>query len=291
MSKRDVLDEKMAPRFAWRVTAPEVLPREEAAKGTPLRVAAAVEQARKARTWDTFDSLVRLGCEGDVAEVLDVAERAVNEYDGEPGAFEPVCGAARELEKKGRIDAAWILERLRRPESPVFTIAVHLSWESPSEEVLEALRAALGSAAREGAAAAEAAHGLIAHQAMKIDDPRLAGLLERAPVYARASLTGALIDFEASPGLWRRHVLGALLSPEESVAAEVLEPLCAKRPMGTRELFEEVLSHPATAYVRSAVEHFLKSPDDPARYWQDLNDQLDPNTDAGSPDDEARKPN
>lgn len=237
------------------------------------RVVAAAEEAFRAGTWDTFESLVRLGNERGVAAVLDVAERVVNGYAGEPEAFGPLYRVARELEQAARIDAAWILERLHRPESATFSIAAHLSWRSKSEEVLSALRAALDSAAREGAAAAEAARTLVGIGALAVDDPRLDGLLERAPVHPRASLVGTLIDFDAPLSTCRRHVVDLLLSPSETVASEVLEPLYSKQPEATYELFEELLDRDMTENVRATMQHLLRAPNEAALYWQGAKEQ------------------
>jgi hypothetical protein len=245
------------------------------APGLEARVARAAEQARAARDWALFDRLMPFGDRHGAAAVLDVAARAMVEHDGDPEAFAPVYHGAWRLEKAGRIDGAWLLEQLRQPESPVFSLAAQLVRTATPEPAHAALRDTLESSARAGAAAAEAAMKLLALDGLALDDGRLDGILERAPAPARAALAAMLLDCGAPLAAYQRHVVELLLAPDEKPAGDVMESLYSKRPEGMDELFEELLPRVTARNVRRTMEHYLGAPSQAASYWADR-DEDDP---------------
>lgn len=257
--------------FDTKRSAVEALATLRDAPELDARTAAAAEQARAGRRWDLFERLVDLGSKRGAAAVLDVAERAVAGYDGDPRAFGPLYRAVWALEKAGRIDGEWLLERARRPESPVFAIAARHACKRSPEAVHAALRDALDSPARGGAAAAEAAARLVALDALAVEDERLAGIVERAPEPGRTDLVAMLIDCGAPLSTWREHVSAILLRPGDDESSEVLEALWSKQPEGTYELFEELLPRVTAENVRGLMEHHLSAPSAAELYWADRN--------------------
>jgi hypothetical protein len=250
----------------WATEALETLP---ASPTLDARAAGAAEAAFARGDEDLFQYLMDLGGARRTAPVLAVATRAVDARDVRPEAVEMAHRAARALRNAGCIDSGWLLERLRDPELPAFGAVADLVDRAAPEEVVGALRAALESPARGGAAAAEAARCLVWKGDISTDDPRLAGIRERAPAKARADLAAAQIDLGAPLDGLRRDVAEALLSPDPRVTHELIEALYSKRPEGMDELFEELLPRVPAGDARGVMEHYLRAPTEASRYWVD----------------------
>ncbi|MRG93508.1 hypothetical protein [Polyangium spumosum] len=233
------------------------------------RIAAAAGEALRQRDFELFDRLMFLGSARKTLGVLDVAMAALSSYDGDPATYGPVSHAASVLARAERLDDAWILSMLERPEASQFPIAAGLVRSDSPAPMLEALTRALGSPARGGAAAAEAAQVLVLQEVIAGDDPRLPGILERAPDLARAELCGALIDVKVPLASYREHVAACLLSPDPRVTRELHDPLWCREPEGRDELFEELLPRVQVEDTRDFMRHHLRAPNEAATYWVD----------------------
>lgn len=239
------------------------------APGLDERIAAAAEEARAEGRWARFERLATLGADRGAAVVLDVAERAVAGFRGEREARKPMRTMARALREAGRIGPEWILDGLRRPESPRFTLAASLVHRPASEPVIEALRAAAGGRTGDGASEAEAVKELISLEAMSLDDPCIEGILSRAAPLPRAELIGELLYQRAPLELVQSHATELLLGADREAADEVSESLYLRDPEGTYELFEELLPKMPPGNARDLMRHYLRAPNEAARYWVD----------------------
>ncbi|MDI1434099.1 hypothetical protein [Polyangium sorediatum] len=250
------------------------------------RIAAMAREALQQRRFDLFERLMYLGSERKAQEVLDVAPAVLSAYDGDPEAFDAVFQAASALVQAKRLDDAWILSALAEPEGPLFAVAASLVRKSSPAPVFEALTRALGSTARGGASAAEAAHVLVLQEILAGDDARLSGILDRAPARARAALCGALLDNEVPLASYREHVAACLISPDPQVAQELHDPLWLRKPDGMEELFEEVLPRVQVEDTRDFLFYLLGAPNEAAKFWVDGGDDEDEDEDAWDDEDE-----
>ncbi|MDI1484402.1 hypothetical protein [Polyangium sp. y55x31] len=256
------------------------------APGLDARIAAAAREALGQKRFELFDRLMSLGSERKAPEVLDVARAALSTYDGDPEAQGSVCRAAYVLAQAKCLEDAWILSALAQPEAPLFPVAARLIRASSPAPMLEALTRALASTARGGAAAAEAAEVLVLQEVLAGDDPRLAGILERAPDRERAALCGALIDAKVPLAAYRHHVAACLLSPDPRVTRELHDPLWLRKPDGMAELFEEVLPRVQEEDTRDLMLHLLRAPNEAAKYWVDGGEDEDEDEDEDDWEDE-----
>lgn len=236
------------------------------------RIAAEGEAALAARDFSKLERVVLLGSRRRTPAALDLGERCIALVDDDPAAQNAAQQCAYALEGAGRIGEAWLVDALSRPESLRFSIAARLCRRSKLATVRAALESALGSPARAGSAACEAAEALVAMEALPVTDPCLAGIIERAPARARGSLLGTLLHFGAAFAPLRVHFMDLLLDPDEKAAENAFEDLYAKQPEGTWELFEAILPLQPNPAIREAIQRHLGEPSEAEIYWRDGGD-------------------
>ena len=247
------------------VTMPE-------APGIEALLVAEAAAARGARDWERLREVLRIGCRRKIPAALALVEELLATVDEEPGHRTAVWWSLDELRDAGRLDEAWVLAALERPESHAFEIAVHRAGKKPSLAALAALQRALESTARGGAAAAEAAQHLVWCNAIGTDDRRLDGILERAPLMARAELLGMLLLLEAPLAPLRRHYADVLTGSDEKAVAEAFEDLYGRKPDGTYELLQSVRPLVSAPKVREAIDDYLGEPSEAELYWRHSDD-------------------
>ncbi|MCC6553785.1 MAG: hypothetical protein IT372_12295 [Polyangiaceae bacterium] len=274
-------------RWAYAIHwALDALVRLKDAPELDARVAAEGAEALRMRHLEKLGRLVLLGWRRRSPEVLALAERCLAALDEDPGLIGAAVQCAHALDDAGRIDDGWLLAALRAPDSPRFAVAARLSRKRTSPDLLEALEGALGSPARNGTAAAEAAEALVLMKAISREDPRLDGILERAPDKDRASLAGALVFHGAPVSSLRRHFLATLTSPDDEAASRAFEDLYARPPAETEEIFEAALAMSPPPPVRERLERRLGKPSETELYWRETDEDEDDEGDEGDEESE-----
>jgi hypothetical protein len=136
------------------------------------------------------------------------------------------------------------------------------------ELCVEALRAALGSSARDGATAASAAEALVEVGDLAPDDPQLDGLLSRAPFAERGGLAQTLLRRRRDLTGLVPHFVALLGQSDERIASEALDAMSFDTERRTTVL-EQALAigvHPA---VLDRVRHGLGRPTSSETYFAD----------------------
>jgi hypothetical protein len=262
------------PRERWQMSyaihwASEVLVQMKDAPALDARIVEAGAEARSSGDYEKLVRLVSIGCRRRLPGALELATRCIDALDEEPALLDAAIQCGYALLHAERIDEEWLLDLLTKPESLRFGIVTCIVRHRPSPPGLAALERALSSTARGGAAAAAAAEALAAINALATDDPRLDGILARAPERERSSLAGALVRLGAPLSNLRGHVMGLLTGANEEAAREMLEDLFIKEPEGITELLESALAQSPTPRIRAELERFLEKPSEAELYFQD----------------------
>jgi hypothetical protein len=273
---KDTEDEGSA---GWRCafSAHQVLGLPGDLPGLDEALARAAAEARQAQAWGAFSFLVAAACRRGSPAVMAMAR----EIFDDPESTLPALRAARSAleRRKESVDLAWLLTHLRRPGSLAFSMIANLARESTALEVLDALRVAMESDAREGAAAAEATEQLLRMKAIGAEDRRLDGILERAPITERVDLLGTLLFVEAPLAPFRRHFLHVLSSQSKDTLLSLLWTFDVRKPKGMIELFQDVLPRVTDPDVRHELEFELGEPSERETYWQTGDEDLDEDDD------------
>ncbi|MFT3772838.1 MAG: hypothetical protein QM820_46220 [Minicystis sp.] len=107
-----------------------------------------------------------------------------------------------------------------------------------------------------------------------MDEPRLDGILERAPEDARLRLLRALLDEGAPLASVRRHCAALLASRDERVATtmfSVLEGSCHGAELW--DVMESAMALEPTEAMRERIDHYLGAPSEAEMYWRELEDE------------------
>lgn len=264
----------------------QMLARAGAIDGLDEQLEAAGREAWEARAWTAFARLASAGCDRRVPGVIRRVLELVDAPDLPPESHRAVLDAASSLPPDAT-DEGWIVARLRRPESLAFLVADRRSGATPTLAVLDALRDALGSSARDGGSAAEAAATLLHQGAIGPEDARLDLILERAPLRERARLAYQILAKHGPIELFRRHLLSVLTTGDIVDADAVLDEIEQHEPKGWKDLYEDALPFVTSAKVRAAIEHALGEPHEQLLYWQDTGDHIEDDEDDDPEDDVA----
>jgi hypothetical protein len=165
-----------------------------------------------------------------------------------------------------------VLDILKSPEAPRFSVGARLCRKRTAPAILAALTSALDSPARGGASAADAAATLVAMKALPWDDARLDGILDRAPPREREDLLSAMLFAEAPISLVRRHALDLLVCEDEKIAGLVIDDLLMRESDESTEVLEAALRLRPTPYIVSAIKDHLDQPGEAELYWRDGGD-------------------
>jgi hypothetical protein len=250
--------------------------------------------ARAAGQHERFADLARVGLERRLPAVAALAQEVLAAEPADDAAVDAAASVGWRWAQDHPLGEAWYLEALGRPASRRFSLGVRLlaGLRRPSRAARAALRAALGSTARGGAAEAEAAHELLRRGLLRPDDPRLPAILAGAPAGERAALVGEL-RFRKVPFARIREALSSVLTgPDEKAAMSLYEALYLWDDPGAREVMGEAYARVPHVAVREAIEHVLELPTEAERYWGDVDQPEDEEPDppggtaAGDEDDE-----
>jgi hypothetical protein len=251
----------------------------EATTGMPeidARFVQETEAALARGAWQTLGALALTGGRRGVPGVLAVAERVLAMAEHEPAAEAIAVDCAQALQSAGRLRTKWFVTALGRPSSPLCAIAAEVVCVGAKPGVVLALQRALGDGARGGRSAAAAAKALVMTGESPADDPRLDGILERAPERECEELVSALLDAGAPLSTVRRHCARLLLSRDERIAIDVFVTLERfARGAEMWDLMESVMALGPTGEVRESIEHYLGAPSEAETYWRELGDEDD----------------
>jgi hypothetical protein len=233
------------------------------------RLLADADGALSDGAWPRFERLLEIGQRRALDGMLSAAMRCLEAPDGDTAWLSAARASAYALRGTARLSERWLIAALRDPGAPRFAIAADAAPWHGSPEVRSALEEALGSGAREGRAAAEAAQALVILKAIGVDDPRLGGILDGAPEHERLGLLANLTFFGAPLAPLRRWYVELLVSKDPRVAAEAFEDLYGRDLEGTWELFESVLPLGPLEPARGRIERYLGVPSEAETYWSD----------------------
>jgi hypothetical protein len=190
-------------------------------RGIDVRLVSEMAMSLAERDWVRlrYASAVALARGAPAAQVI--AHRVVEVAASEPEAAEAAVECARHLRTAGALDDAWAASALAHPEQPIFAVAAR-TWRGASA-IRPALEAALGSRARGGASAVDAAIALLeSDPALSPRDRRLAAILESSIPAHRAELVYAMCARGAPLSSLARHLEELLVSPDPNVAGALV---------------------------------------------------------------------
>ncbi|MCL2450780.1 MAG: hypothetical protein FWD17_17700, partial [Polyangiaceae bacterium] len=191
------------------------------------------------------------------ARVLEVAERDAD-------ALDAAVECARHLRAAGVIDDAWALEAMAKTESPIFAVAARV-WRAEGA-VRAALERALGSPARSGASAAQAAIALLhGEPGLSPRDRRLPGVLAAAAPVDRAELIYAMCVHGAPLAVAGQHLQELMTASDPEVTRALVGVAAWLRSPKARALLRDVLPRVVDFELRADVEEALGT--GPAPYW------------------------
>jgi hypothetical protein len=193
-----------------------------------------------------------------------IAQRVLEVAEEDEEATEAAVECARGLRSLGRLDDAWALVVLARPQSALFAVVAR-AWRK-SSAVRDALEVALGSGARGGASAAEAAAALLdSEPALSARDKRLPGVLAAAPPPQRAGLVFAMCVRGAPLGVVASHLESLLTSPDARVTSALVGVALWLKSSKAHALLRAVLPRVVDAELRADIEEELGEPVTP--FW------------------------
>ncbi|EYF02473.1 hypothetical protein [Chondromyces apiculatus] len=278
--------------------AGEALAKVKGAPGLEARIAEEGEAALRAGDHRKLERIVRIGCQRRTPVAAQLGQRLLDGVDAAEGSVEAavLCGYA--LHAAGKLDTGWVLAALRAPESLRFSVAARLCKPEASAEVVALLSATLGSKARGGAAAAEAAAALLSLKALAVEDSRLDGILREAAgtPAARSQLAGLLLRLGAPFAQLKGHFLELLVGVPAAVstgngasavsavsaagaaAVSAYGVLTTQEPEGLRELLGAAWTAGPHPEIRQRLGREIGELGEAERYWchDDEDETVDP---------------
>ncbi len=216
---------------------------------------------------ERFETIARVGLERGIAGMADIVQRALAESELDLGSLASIAW------ERGLIDAAWRSEALRHPESVRFAAAVSRlpDRKRASRKDESALRDALRSMARKGAASVDAALGLLRTGALSVGDAELLEVLDRAPLAARVPLIERMawhVD-GAVDALWK-HVEPILRTTDVAAQEALLNALFSHLSENEwAERVRPILEAMPEGEPREILACGLREPNAAVRYWLD----------------------
>ncbi len=233
-------------------------------RGIDVRLASEMAMSLADRDWVRlrYASAVALGRGAPAARVI--AHRVLEVAVSEPEATDAAVECARHLRTTGALDDAWAEAVLSRPEKPIFAVAAR-AWRGASA-IRPALEAAMGSRARGGASAVDAAIALLeSDPGLSPRDRRLAAILESAMPAHRAELVYAMCARGAPFSSLARHLEELLVSPDPLVAGALLGVSAWLTSPKARALLRAVAPRIVDFDLRADVEETVGAVASP--YW------------------------
>jgi hypothetical protein len=231
-------------------------------------------EALAAQRWSTVGELLRAGLHPRSKGLYPVARRLLDAAERDPAALQGLVRCQHMLRKSGFLDLRWLIRTLARPSSPLFRVAAEVVNVRDPHLCFAALEAALDAPDRGGEPAAWAAHALLTLGRLPPDDPRLDGILSRAPAPLRLKLIAMLLDEGAELPLLAPHLRAAMLTKSAPEGREALLLLTNGRSLrGAWELLESVLASGPIEEVRRAILRHMGEPSEEEVYWRELGEE------------------
>jgi hypothetical protein len=229
-------------------------------RAVDARLASEMALALAGRDWTRLRYAAWMALERRSPAARVIAQRVLEVAERDPDAADAAVECARRLHEAGVIDHAWALAALARPESPIFAVAAR-AWRRETA-VREALEGALGSSARGGASAVQAAIALL-HGEPRLSprDRRLLAVLEAAaPVY-RAELVYAMCMNGAPLAAIGAHLEELLVSSDPNVSGVLIGIGAWLRSSRARSMLRSLLPRIADLELRADIEEALATHD------------------------------
>jgi len=230
-----------------------------------VRLASEMALALAERDWTRLRYAAWLALERGAPAAAVIAQRVLEVAEREADAVDAAVECARHLREAGALDDAWAFAALRRPESPIFAVAAR-AWRRDDDTVRAALEAALGSPARGGASAVQAAVALLhAEPGISPRDRRLVAVLDSAAACERAELVHAMCMRGATLAVVGPQLEELLVSTDPSVTRALVGVALWLKSPKSRALLRAVLPRVVDVELRADIEEALGSV--PTPYW------------------------
>jgi hypothetical protein len=232
------------------------------------------DEALAAQRWAAVGEILNSGLHPRSKGLHPVARRLLDAAERDPAALQGLVRCQHMLRKSGFLDLRWLIRTLARPSSPLFRVAAEVVNVRDPHLCFAALEAALDAPDRGGEPAAWAAHALLTLGRLPPDDPRLDGILSRAPAPLRLKLIAMLLDEGAELPLLAPHLRAAMLTKSAPEGREALLLLTNGRSLrGAWELLESVLASGPIEEVRRAILRHMGEPSEEEVYWRELGEE------------------
>jgi hypothetical protein len=233
-------------------------------RSSDSRLTSDMAMALAERDWGRLENAAWMALGRGLPAARVIAMRVLEVIEEDEGALGAAVACARGLREQGVLDDAWAAAALARPQSPLFVVAAR-AWRG-SAGARAAFEAALGSPARNGASAAEAAVALLAAEpALGTRDRRLAAVLSAAPPLERADLVAMMCVRGATFAQVAAHLDGLLTSSDEAVTERMQGVVAWLKSPKLDPLLRHALPRIVDAELRTEIEQQLG--EEPASYW------------------------
>jgi hypothetical protein len=216
------------------------------------------------RDWGRLEHASSMALGRGAAAARVIAQRVLEVAETDRAAIGAAAACVRGLRELGAIDETWARAALGRPASPLFTVATRV-WRG-NVLLRPELEAALGSSAREGAAAAEAAVALLASDPpWNPRDRRLPAVVTAAPLVERSELV-MLMCVRGSPfGMIAPHLEPLLTSSDPQATSMMQGVISWLRSPKLDPLLRQALPRIVDGELRAEIEQHLG--EQPPSYW------------------------
>jgi hypothetical protein len=230
------------------------------------RLESVMEQDLALARWGRFERAAAVALRRGGRRALDLGREAIALAEHSEAAVDAAAECARCLRERGGLGDGWALSAVAHPESPQFAVAVRAWGGCP---LLRAgLEGALGSKARGGASAVEAAVVLLhGEPALDPRDKRLARLLEKASPEGRARLVAALSSRGVPFSVIRPYLEALFVSSDPAVTRAMVGVAATLKSPRTRAWLDGLLPRIVDSELAADVEEALGGPRD--GFWQE----------------------
>jgi hypothetical protein len=229
-------------------------------RGVDTRLASEMAMALASREWTRLRHAAWMGLERAAPAARVIAQRVLEVAEREPDAVDAAVECARRLRDAGMLGRPWALAALARPSSPIFVVAAR-AWRR-DDGIRRALEEALGSTARCGASAVQAAIALLqGDPALSPRDRRLASVLAAAAPMQRAELVLVMCVRGAPLSAVAPHLEELLVSADPGVSGALIGISTWLRSSKARALLRSLLPRVVDAELRADIEEGLGAHD------------------------------
>jgi hypothetical protein len=228
------------------------------------RLTSEMAMALAERNWERLGHAAAVALQRGAPAARVIAQRVLEVAEREPDAVDAAVECARHLRTAGVLDDAWAKAALSRPDGLLFAVVAR-AWRG-TESVRPVLEAALGSHARGGASAIQAAIALLhAQPGLSPRDRRLQVLLARSEPPERAELVMAMCACGAPLATFARHLKELLVSADPRVTGPLVGISLWLTSPRARAIMTMAAPKILDFDLRADIEEALGTP--PAPYW------------------------